>query len=198
MFEALQDTPIEGRWRQQTMPAPIAIAIIRRPKIGMVEQSEASYLLIRRVGAPYQGRWALVGGKWEFGETLVTAAVREVSQETGLDAEFVALHGIVSERLGPAESEGSGAAHFLLFVCQVDVQDGEAREQQEGAVAWFTSRQIDDLHLKQAIVASDYVMLQRFAGAARIPYHEADLLQRPVAGDSGPASERLARFEEAG
>jgi ADP-ribose pyrophosphatase YjhB (NUDIX family) len=198
MFEALPQIPPRSRWRQQTLPAPIVVSIIRRPGFRATSQSEASFLLIRRAGEPYRGRWALVGGKWEFGETMAAAAVREVREETGLDGEFVALRGIVSERLAPAESEGSGAAHFLLFVCQVDVQDGEAREQQEGAVAWFSTGQIEELHLKQAIIASDYVMLQRFAGAARIRHYEADMVGGPVAGGDGSESERLARFEEAG
>jgi ADP-ribose pyrophosphatase YjhB (NUDIX family) len=43
--------------------------------------------------------WALVGGKWDFGEELGTAVTREVKEETSLDTRFVALRGLVNVRL---------------------------------------------------------------------------------------------------
>ncbi len=75
-------------------------------------------LLIQRAGEPYAGQWALVGGKWDFGETLAEAVVREVQEETGLITQFVALRGVISERVAPAEP-GALAAHFLLLLCDL-------------------------------------------------------------------------------
>jgi len=182
------------------MPAPIVVAIIRRAPADSDSRPQASYLLIRRNAEPYSGRWALVGGKWDFGESLAAAAVREVKEETGLETVYVALRGIVSERLAPAEVHGKGAAHFLLLVCEVDAQSGEASEQQEGAVAWFSPAQIEILHQRQAIIPSDYVMLGRFGEAAGIPHFEADMLSEPAGAGSIPGAAtgapRLARFEE--
>ena len=178
------------------MPAPIVVAIIRRVTADLDGRPEPGYLLIRRKTEPYVGRWALVGGKWDFGESLAAAAVREVKEETGLETVYVALRGIVSERLAPAGADGSGAAHFLLLVCELDARGGEASEQQEGAVAWFSPGQIEILHQSQAIIPSDYMMLQRFGEAVGIPHFEADMLSEPAGAGSAPAATRLARFEE--
>jgi len=50
------------------------------------------------------GKWALVGGKWDFGETLSQATTREVQEETGVITDFVALREFVNERIFPHQS----------------------------------------------------------------------------------------------
>jgi ADP-ribose pyrophosphatase YjhB (NUDIX family) len=101
-FTALPTLPPEQRWRGQTAPVPVVVALIRR-----AHEDGERLLLIRRAAGPYAGQWALVGGKWEFGETLPEAIVREVAEETGLRTSFVAVRGVVSERVAPW-SAGSG------------------------------------------------------------------------------------------
>lgn len=41
-------------------------------------------LLVRKRRGPWADRWAVPGGKVEMGETMEAAALREVSEETGL------------------------------------------------------------------------------------------------------------------
>jgi 8-oxo-dGTP diphosphatase len=178
------------------MPAPIVVAIVGRTTTGEAGRPKIQYLLIRRVGEPYRGRWALVGGKWDFGETLAVAVIREVLEETGLEVEFVALRGIVSERLMPTETSETAAAHFLLLICQVDYKGGEASEQNEGAVAWFSADQIESLMREQTIIPSDYVMLQRFANAPALSHFEADMVSQPPSNGSDTDGASLQRFEE--
>ena len=179
-FEALATLPIAQRWREQLYPAPIVVAIIRRN-----DQVSPRYLLIRRNSEPYKGMWALVGGKWDFGEELATAVTREVREETSLDTEFVALRGLVNERL---VADGT-AAHFLLFVCEVTAVSGTAHEQNEGAVAWFTPTQLAELQTQQAIIPSDYAILTEFAKAKlAVP-----LVEIEMAGTNGTTT--LHRFE---
>lgn len=192
IFDALPDMPRERRWRQQQRPVWGVIVLIRRPREGEPDR----YLLIRRRHEPYAGQWALVGGKVEFGETLAMAAEREVKEESDLDGRFVALRGIVNERLAPAGPQDA-AGHFLLFVCTVEAPDGVAQEQLEGRVAWFTLAEIDDLQRQQAIIPSDYAMLQQFGGNEEsVPYFEAEIVAaNPERDGEQTMPPHLNRFE---
>ena len=195
-FDSMTKILVQDRWRSQSMPAPIVVAIVSRTAPGAAGQAHVQYLLIQRAAEPYRGRWALVGGKWDFGETLAAAAEREVLEETGLEVEFVALRGIVSERLLPAQAVEKGAAHFLLLICQVDTKGGAASEQNEGAVAWFSADQIESLMQDETIIPSDYLMLQRFANAPAMPHFEAEMVSKPSSDGSEIEGAALRRFEE--
>lgn len=189
MFDALPDLPPKRRWRSQSYPAPVVVALIRRQKA----DGHPCYLLIQRKSDPYRGQWALIGGKWDFGETLTTAITREVREETGLAATFIALRGLVSERLAP-QLDADVGAHFLIFVCELAAPSGKAQEQAEGPVAWFTLDEIDELHANAAIIPSDYAMLRSFAETTEaIAYVEAEMLADVGVGPNQPS--RLVKFE---
>lgn len=160
---------------------PVVGAIIRRS--GSVEDSADDFLLIRRNSNPYKGMWALVGGKWDFGETLGQAIIREVREETGLETNFVALRGLVSERLASLENADGCPAHFIIYVCELLVTGGVAQEQSEGQVAWFSAVEIETLRHSGKIIPSDYAMLTKFVDAAPLPYSEAEMV---VDGDGKP------------
>jgi dihydroneopterin triphosphate diphosphatase len=61
----------------------------------LVHTSDLRVLLLER--ADYPGYWQSVTGSQEAGETLVQTAVRELAEETGIDA--VAYGGVVDWRL---------------------------------------------------------------------------------------------------
>jgi ADP-ribose pyrophosphatase YjhB (NUDIX family) len=188
------ELPPERRWRQQTYPAPIVVALIRRNSSQKTASGPTShYLLIKRNGDPYNGCWALVGGKWEFGEALSEAIIREVKEETSLDAAFVAVRGLVSERVAPSGDKANGA-HFLLFVCELSANDGKAEEQEEGAIAWFTRAEIEHLHATAAIIPSDFAMISSFAEAREVVPHIEAEMRAPIGGTSNDPIQ-LLRFE---
>lgn len=190
-FDRLQRFPLERRWRQQQGPVFVVVTLIQRPHPA---REGNQFLLIRRKQAPYARRWALVGGKLEFGETLAMAAMREVLEETGLEADFVALRGVVNERLAPS-SPRARAGHFLLFVCAVDAPNGEPQEQIEGELAWFTLPEIERLGREDAIIPSDHHIIKQFGPSRQVlPFYEAEMVAAEGTGESSKAP-RLQRFE---
>ncbi|MGB9978698.1 NUDIX domain-containing protein [Methanobacterium sp.] len=56
-----------------------------------------SVVLIKRKYDPYKGSWALPGGFVEWGETVESAVVREVKEETGLEVDIIKLVGVYSD-----------------------------------------------------------------------------------------------------
>jgi len=57
---------------------------------------EGRVVLVRRGREPFAGSWALPGGFVECGETVEQAVLREVREETGVEAEVVSLLGVYS------------------------------------------------------------------------------------------------------
>lgn len=177
---------------QQFNPMSSVAAIIRRDKLAPTGQLESNYLLIKRHKEGYNGKWSLVGGRWEFGESLETSIIREVKEESGLNSTFVALRGLVNERIAPYSSS-EYVGHFLLFVCEVSTPTGKAREQADGPVAWFTFEEIERLKGTDRIIATDYNILQHFCHSnIALPYYEAVVL----AGEYESSPAKSIQFEQ--
>lgn len=65
------------------------------PAVGVVCLKNDQVLLIRRGKAPRRGEWTLPGGRIEPGERAVDAALRELREETGVEAEITGLIDVV-------------------------------------------------------------------------------------------------------
>jgi 8-oxo-dGTP diphosphatase len=63
----------------------------------VVTTEGSNIILIKRKNPPYKGYWALPGGFVEYGETVETAVIREVKEETGLIIKINGLVGVYSD-----------------------------------------------------------------------------------------------------
>ncbi len=80
--------------------------------IGAVIVGAQGVVLIKRGKPPRAGSWSLPGGAQKLGETIRAAALREISEETGLAAEIGGLVDVV-DSISPAP-DGRIEYHYTL------------------------------------------------------------------------------------
>ena len=88
------------------------------PGVVVVIDKEGYVLLGKRKGGFGEGKWGLPQGYIEFDEDFLTAAIREVKEETGLDVEIRSILNVVSNLLSPR-------LHTLAIVLLAGVVAGE-------------------------------------------------------------------------
>ncbi len=106
--------------------------------VGAVAVVDERLLLVRRGHGPAAGEWSVPGGRVEAGESIVTAVVREVAEETGLEV-------IVEDLLGWVERFDDGE-HFVILDFAVTALDPDAplRAGDDAAeAAWVPLAELD-------------------------------------------------------
>ena len=85
-----------------------------RPAASMAMLRGAEVLIVRRGMAPNAGVWSLPGGHIEPGEKAADAALREVLEETSVEAEMIGLVGVHDGLV--RDRSGRLVAHYVLAV----------------------------------------------------------------------------------
>lgn len=94
-------------------------------------------LLVQRGRGALAGLWSLPGGHIEPGETASAAAVREVREETGVEAELAGLldvHDVILQR-----DDGTLRAHYLIVVFYGRWRGGEPSPGSDERAAGFVA-----------------------------------------------------------
>ena len=71
-----------------------SVALLVRAGVGIIIQNDDGQILLEKRSDC--GLWGLPGGRIEPGESIATAALREVKEETGLDIKIIRLLGVYS------------------------------------------------------------------------------------------------------
>jgi 8-oxo-dGTP diphosphatase len=111
-------------------------------------------LLIKRGTPPRLGQWSLPGGRIEWGEAVDAAALRELKEETGVEAELTGLLDVVDGVFTSRET-GETTRHFVMIdyaarwtggepVAGDDAADARffTREEAMAAVEWDETRRV--------------------------------------------------------
>lgn len=132
------------------IPAPV-------PAVGVVCLRGGSVLLIRRGTPPRQGEWSLPGGRIEPGERAVDAALRELREETGVEAEITGLIDVVDGLFPEA------GRHYVLVDYAARWLAGEPVAGDDAAEARFVA--LDEV--ETLVEWSETRRIIRMAAAAR-------------------------------
>lgn len=115
------------------LPAPV-------PAVGVICLRDDEVLLIRRGRPPRQGEWSLPGGRIEPGERAVDAALRELREETGVEAEVLGLVDVIDGVFPEA------GCHYVLIDYAARWVSGEPVAGDDAMEARFVPlRLVDDL-----------------------------------------------------
>lgn len=101
------------------------------PAVGVVCLRDDEVLLIRRGKPPMRGEWSLPGGRIEPGERAIDAALRELREETGVEADIIGLIDVVDGIFADV------GAHYVLIDYLAIWRAGEPVAGDDAAAARF-------------------------------------------------------------
>jgi 8-oxo-dGTP diphosphatase len=114
------------------------------PAVGVVcFNAFGEVLLIRRGTPPRLGEWSIPGGRLEWGETLRDAALRELREETGVEAQIVGLIDVV-DGIFTSRTTGDTTRHYVLIDYVAHHLSGNPIAGDDAAEAKFVAK--DELH----------------------------------------------------
>ncbi len=127
----------QSRRHFPTQPAlAVSIAVFRQGEV----------LLASRSSAPYADFFTLPGGLVEIGETLESAALRELREETGVLARLVGFNQPVQHIV--RDFSGRVERHYVILSFAALWLDGEGRAGAEaGEIVWRTPENLSGLLL---------------------------------------------------
>jgi 8-oxo-dGTP diphosphatase len=132
-------------------PIPTIDIILRKS----TESNQDQILIEKRGLAPFEGMYAIPGGHVEYGETVEEAALRELKEESGLNARLVNILGVYSD----PNRDPRGQRISTVFVADHDGGRIMANDDAK-SVEWISLSKL--LEMKDEIAFDHYQILNDF------------------------------------
>ena len=114
--------------------------------VGIVVFRDESVLLVQRSKPPIRHRWSIPGGAQEIGETVHQAALRELMEETALEADLIGLIDVVDSIT--RDDDLRVRFHYTLVDFAAEWRAGEAVAGDDAsAVRWVPLAELEGMGL---------------------------------------------------
>jgi 8-oxo-dGTP pyrophosphatase MutT (NUDIX family) len=144
--------------------APAATSVVPSANV-VVVNDDGALLVIHRSD---NDNWALPGGAMDLGESLVTTAVREVKEETGIDCEVTGLVGIYTDpkHIIVYTSNGEARQEFSVLFTARPTGGSPTPSSESREVCWVPRGQILGLRMDRSM----RMRVQHYLDARLEPY----------------------------
>jgi ADP-ribose pyrophosphatase YjhB (NUDIX family) len=131
------------------------------PTVDLIVRKGNKILLEQRGREPFLGTHALPGGHMEYGETIEHTALRELKEETSIDAKLIGILGVFSD----PNRDPRGQRVTVVFLA--DWIDGNPVAADDAKSAeWFDESELRDpafpLAFDHALMLRDYFKWKEF------------------------------------
>jgi 8-oxo-dGTP diphosphatase len=142
---------------QAFLPSPSPV-----PAVIAVLIHEGRALLVRRANPPDAGLWGFPGGKIEHGETVRAAALRELLEETGVQAQAQEI--LTTLDILVRSDDGALQQHYIQIAVRCRWLSGLPLAADDALEArWFP---LSDLHPDRLAMSADVDAIARLAQEA--------------------------------
>lgn len=107
-------------------------------------------LLIKRKNDPYKDKWAIPGGFVEYGEKIEDAVLREVKEETGLEAKISDLVGVYSNPKRDPRKHVVSITYLLKDISGTEKGGDDAKE-----AKWWNINELPELAFDHKYIIND-------------------------------------------